>query len=113
MLWWGHKLNKNTNVWCVGWYGEGGTDVEMMSSETHFAVEIEPSALGWAGTWVLKKDRNNTNRGYRELAWLGNLEEIVIAAWQREERRSPGEEESRKENIISIELFSFIIGYLL
>ena len=30
-----------------------------------------------------------------------------------EERRSLGEEESRKENIISIELFSFIIGYLL
>lgn len=47
---------------------EGGTDVEMMSSETHFTVEIEPSALGWAGTWVLKKDRNNTNRVYRELA---------------------------------------------
>lgn len=48
---------------------EGSMDVEMMSSETHFSVEIEPSALGWAGTWVLKKDRNNTNRGTE--SWPG------------------------------------------
>lgn len=37
-----------------------GKDVEVMLFETHFTVETEPSAFGWAGTWVLKEDRNNS-----------------------------------------------------
>ena len=68
MLWWGYKLHKNTNVWCVGWYG--GKQKRGWYRCWDVTVEIEPSALGWAGTWVLKKDRNNTNRGTEScLVW--------------------------------------------